>query len=193
MSFYASKALEPSAQIARRIKKVKMIVSSLATESDNRVYHEYQRSYNRRVAAICEATIDNFRGARILRDACHVIFVEFIPDMIKPLTNHILPKLKNFKGFRTVLVEVSLDDMYEARVRWEKSQNMGAEGEITAQVEQIRKAIKNAMEPTLGPATTVKDGHEISLKFHPRQHVPRLLRAKAQQILLDADRMEEGD
>ena len=192
MNFQADKALEPSAQLVSRMKKVKMIVSSLASESDHYMYRSTHPSYQRRMAAICQATIDGFTGAHILRDTCHVTFVDFKPDMIEPLICDILPKMRVCTGFRTVLMEVSLDDQYEALVRWEKSQRTGSEGKTTAKVERIRQAIKSAMEPTLGPATKVKDGCRISLKFHPRQHVPRLLRAQAQQFMWDADSLEKG-
>ena len=58
--------------------------------------------------------------------------------------------------------------------------------------EWVRQAIKDAMEPTLGPAMTCKIDFGISLVFHPREHVPAILRAQAQKMLLDADRLEQA-
>lgn len=190
MHFCARKALKPPAELVRRMKKVKMIVRDLASEGASYIYQDTHPSYKPRMAAICGATIDNFTGAQILREKCHVQFKAFKPDMIEPLSSLILPKLKDFNGFRTLLVEVCLEGKYEGRVRWEKSQNMGSEGNAMAGVERVRQAIKDAMEPTLGPATTINDGFKISLRFHPRQHVPTLLRAQAQKCLMDADRLE---
>lgn len=192
MNFHASKALQPPTHLVSRMKKVKMLLSYLTSESDRDIYQDTHPSYKRRMAAICEATIDNFTGAQILRTTCHVQFVAFKPDTIQPLSSHILPKLKDFTGFRTVLVDVCLEKEFEARMRWEKSKNIGSKGETTAMVEQIRQTIKDAMEPTLGPATDIIDDFWISVEFHPRQHVPSLLRAQAQKILMDADTLEQG-
>ena len=192
VDFNASKALQPPTHLVRRMKKVKMLLSYLTSESDRDIYQDTHPSYKRRMAAICEATIENFTGAQTLRNTFHIQFVAFKPDMIKPLSRHILPRLKDLTGFRTVQVDVCLEKQYETRMQWEWSKNMGSEGETTAMVEQIRQAIRDAMEPTLGPATDIIDDFWICVKFHPRQHVPSLLRAQAQKILMDADRLEQG-
>ncbi len=96
-----------------------------------------------------------------------------------------------------MLVEICLEEKCHARVQREFSQSMGSEKKAIAKIGtiakigRVRRAIKNAMEPTLGPATSIDNGYAISLEFHPRQHVPALFRAQAQQLLLDADRIEQ--
>ena len=192
INLHASKALKPPTQLVCRMKKVKMLLSYLMSESDRDIFRDTHPSYEPRMAAICKATLDNFTGAQILRDTFHIQFVAFKPDMIKPLSSLILPKLKDLTGFRTVLVKVCLEKEFEDRMQWEKSKNMGSEGETMATVEQIGQKIKDAMEPTLGPATAINDDFWICLEFHPRQHVPSLLRAQAQKTLMDADRLEQG-
>ncbi len=191
MNFKASKVLQPPAHLVSRMKKVKMLVGNLTSRSDSRIYRDTHPSYIPRMTAIFKATFDNFLGAQTLRDTCHVQLTDFEPGMTKQLSSYILPKLKDFTGFRTVLVEICLEEKCLARVQWECSQSIGSEKKTIAKVGRVRWAIKNAMEPTLGPATDTDNGYAISLEFHPRQHVPALFRTQAQQLLLDADRLEQ--
>ncbi len=191
MNFKASKVLQPPAHLVSRMKKVKMLVRGLTSRSDSRIYRDTYPSYIPRMTAIFKATFDNFLGAQTLRDTCHVQFADFEPDMTKQLSSHILPKLGDLTGFRTVLVEICLEEKCHARVQREFSQSMGSEKKAIAKIGRVRRAIKNAMEPTLGPATSIDNGYAISLEFYPRQNVPALFRAQAQKLLLDADRLEQ--
>lgn len=71
----------------------------------------------------------------------------------------------------------------------EQSNNTGSSGSITAGFERVRQAVKDAMEPTSGPATTCNTGFSIYLEFHPRENMPITLRAQAQKLMLDVDKM----
>ena len=160
---------KPPTAVVNRIKKVEMLIGGLGVC----FYQKTRLTYKDHMAAICEATIDDFTGTQILRDVCHIRIPAFRMDMIEPLESYILPKLAAFHGFRTLLVETTTDLDYVA----------------TARFERVIEGMKDAMEPTLGPATIKNGGSTIRLEFHPREHVPSPFRAEAQKVLLDADRL----
>lgn len=130
-------------------------------------------------------TIDNVSGYRVLRDGFHIRFSICKPNDIDPVTRHILPRLATLNGFRTILVEVFLQDSSDSYVKdkW---------GSLEARLEQVRQIVKSTLEPTLGSAISSHDSNTFSLKFHSREHLPSMLRAQVQKMLLDADRLEQG-
>ncbi|CAD6590401.1 MAG: hypothetical protein ASARMPRED_004803 [Alectoria sarmentosa] len=182
--FAVTEALKPPTQVVNRMKKVEIDIRGLT--SKNFLYQDDHPIYKRRIAEICGATIDDFMGAQILRDTILVRFFGCKPEMITSLSRNILPKLRAFNGFRTIFVEI-----WPHRIAKQKElpENMDSDGQITTDFEQIRQSVKDAMEPTLGPATTRINDFTIYLKFRPRQHVPAILRAQAQKLVLDAERM----
>ena len=156
--------------VVNRMKNVEIVIRGLG------VYYVYEYpTYKSRTELICEAIIDGFTGTRILRDVCHIRIPAFRPDMIEPLESYILPKLATFHGFRTLLVEITTE----------------LERIATARFERVIEGMKDAMEPTLGPATITNGGSTIRLEFHPREHVPSLFGAQAQKALLDTDRLQQ--
>ena len=161
---------KPPTAVVNRMKKVEIVIKGLG------VYYIYEKThptYKRRMALICEATIDGFTGTQILRDVCHIRIPAFRPDMIEPLESYILPTLAAFQGFRTLLFEITTE----------------LERIATARFERVIEGMKDAMEPSLGPATISNGGSTIRLEFHPREHVPSLFGAQAQKVLLDTDRL----
>lgn len=196
VDFYAFEIPKPPIQAMSRIQNLKISIGHLMPGSVS--YHRYQTddpTYRPHMAAICEATIGNFTGVQILRNTFHIRLYGSKSSVIEPLANYIFPKLNELNGFRAILVEVYLGDDCDMFKRREQSENMGSNEEITADIERVKDAIKDAMEPTLGPATTsntcFNTGFKIYLEFHPREHVPTILRAQAQKLMLDADRLEQ--
>lgn len=187
-----NKAVKAPAQPVELMKKVKMVIGGLALK---REHAKGQLEYYRRIEKICEATIDKFTNSQILRDDCHVQFPEFSPDMITFLQSFILPKLAIFTGFRTLQVEFFLEGGLDADIEAEMDifEKTGSVGKILRGWGSIKQAIRHAMEPTLGPAQSCGNLYIIRLNFHPREHVPSILRAQAQKLLLDADRLEQDD
>lgn len=196
VDIYAFEIPRPPIQAMSRIQNVKISIGCLTPDSVS--YHKYQTdhpTYSPHMAAVCEATIGNFTGAQNLRNTFHIQLYGCKPYIIELLSTYILPKLKEINEFRMILVEVNLKDDCEISWRTEQSENMDSNEEITAEFERVKDAIKDAMEPTLGPATTsntcFNTGFKIYLEFHPREHVPTILRAQAQKLMVDADRMEQ--
>ena len=184
------KAVTPPAQPVNHMKKVKMMISGLeplkATAID-------RLRYNRHANDICAATLQNFTGAQIFRDNCQIQFLGFNPDMIGSLKTHILPTLAAFTGFRTLLIEVYLEDDLKADLREEVKVfgETGVAGKIMKRFKSAIQVMQKAMEPTLGPAKRYYYAFSYDLEFHPSEHVPSILRAQAQKLLLDADRLEQ--
>ena len=179
-----TRALRPPIQAVNRMKKVEIDIRGLT--SKNVLNQDDYPICKRRIAEICEAAIDDFMGAQILRDTLLVRFRASKPEMITSLSKNILPKLRAFNGFRTILLEI----WPHRTAKWkEMSEEKGSNGQITTEFEQVRQSIKDAMEPTLGPALTRINNFTIYLEFRPREHVPEILRAQAQKLVLDAERM----
>ena len=108
-------------------------------------------THGRRVAAICGSTIDDFTGTEILHDSSHIRFCAFDPTRSnRPFKSHILPKLAAFNGFRTVRTDV----FTEEDIGPGEYEKMGSDGMRTACFERVRRTMKDAVEPALGPATT---------------------------------------
>ncbi|CAF9929898.1 hypothetical protein IMSHALPRED_008030 [Imshaugia aleurites] len=184
------KAVKSSAQPINHMKKVKMLISGLEPKQA-RPFHRLR--YLKHATKICAATINNFMGGQISRDNCYIQFPDFNPDMIGSLKTHILPTLAAFTGFRTLLIVVVLEDDLKADAQKEMKifKETGSAGEILKGFGSVRRVIRKAMEPTLGPAKACKYRFAIGLEFHPSEHVPSILRAQAQKLLLDADRLEQ--
>lgn len=175
LDFRNATSLKPPTQVVNRMKKVLVSIKGLLPETRYSV-----------PPGIYDGTIDGLSGYRVVRDSCHVEFSIYRPNDIDPVTRRILPRLATLNGFRTILVKVYLQGFFHLYVR------NGRDG-YEARLEQVRQIMKDALEPTLGSPTISQDSFTISLKFHPREHLPSILRAQAQKLLLDADRVEQGD
>lgn len=184
-----TEVVKPPAQPVNHMKNVRMLIRGLEPNSARAID---QLRYLHHATKICAATIGSFTGTQILRDHCCIQIVGFHPDMIYSLETHFLPTLAAFTGFRTLLIEVYLKDDLKADAQKEVKifGETGAGGKIIKGFELVRREMRKAMEPTLGPAETYNNGLEIHLEFHPSEHVPSILRAQAQKLLLDADRLE---
>ena len=156
--------------VVNSMKNVEIVIRGLGVHY---VYEKTHPTYKRPTALICEATIDGFTGTQTHRDVCHIRIPALRPDMIEPLESYILPKLAAFHGFRTLLVDITTELEHIA----------------TARFERVIEGMKDAMEPTLGPATITNGGSTIRLEFHPCEHVPSLFGAQAQKVLLNTDRL----
>lgn len=172
--YYNAPSSKPPAQLVNRMRKVLVSIGGL------RLKNRYSVSLG-----IYEGTIDSLSGDRVVRHSCHIQFLIHRPNDIDLVTRHLLPRLAMLTGFRTILVQVSLQDGFHLYMTNERD---GYE----ARLEQVRKIMEDALEPSLGPAMISYDSLTISLRFHPREHLPSILRAQAQKLLLDADRVEQG-
>lgn len=174
LDFRIDVILKPPAQVVKRMKKVSVSIRALLPESRYGV-----------PLGIYDATINSLSGYRVVRDSCHIQYLIYRPNDIAPVTRYILPGLAMLTGFRIILVEVSLQGFLDWCVTNERVN-------YEARLEQVRKIMEDALEPTLGSAEISYDSSTVSLRFHPRQHLPSILRAQAQKLLLDADRVEQG-
>ena len=186
--------LKRPTQALNRVRKVKITIKGLTPQFDGYDAKYSAAGLNHRIEAICGHTIDNFMGTLIRRDSCHIQLCEIGSHIVFPLTSYLLPKFAAFNGFATVLVEVSTEKKNEQSVpkqcyhyRRNSSQS------ITRILESFGTIVTGKMEPTMGPTISSIHGFTIRLEFKPRQHVPSILRAQAQKLLLEADRLEQGD
>ena len=118
---------------------------------------------------ICGNILGDFTGTDILRDTLHITLRESTPKIISPLRSHVLPSLCVLNEFRTIVIEV-LPRLYEVNAAWmwQDFGDMRSNVWSTAEFEQVKQAIKDAMEPALGPAISHDMDSTIHLEFHPR-------------------------
>lgn len=193
IDFNSLESLDLPTQTVKRMKNLNFDIREIT--SADKAYYPYQDdhlTHEGRIMAICEAFIVNFTGTEILRNALQVRFYKFMPETMKPISNYFLRELRIVDGFRTVVVTISPRRSCKILLQEEQSQSMGSNGEMTAKFERATQAVKDAMEPTLGPAIIGNYGFTIYLEFCPREYGPAILRAQAQKLLLDADRLERG-
>ena len=133
-----------------------------------------------RVDLICEATIDDLMGNLAYRDNCHVHFCGLILLKNEPLHPIILQKIATFTGFHTILVD-TIPHMKVGSKRFERW--------FILHLEQVKRISQIRLEPTLGPAKISFKGVTTRLEFRPRQHLQSVLRAQAQKLVLDAERL----
>ena len=177
-----------------RVRKVKIRIRGLTSQLDGYDAKYTPAVYSHRIAAICRPTIDQFMGTKIRRDSCHIQFCNFGDHIVFPLTTYLLPKFTAFNGFDTVLVEVLTKENYQqvaGKQRYHHGRN--ARQSLTRMIESFGKIMTGTMEPNMGPAISRDDGSTIRLEFKPREHAPSILRAQAQKLLWEADRLEQGD
>ena len=176
--------LKGPTQPLRRVRNVKVMIRGLTPQLDGYDARCTPAMYSRRMAVICEHTVDKFMGTKIRRDSCHIQLCDFGPHIFFPLTNYILPKFAAFNGFNTVVVDILREQPYR--------QYSNARLKPTRIFELLEGLLKRVMEPTMGPAISRNEGFTTRLEFKPREHAPSILRAQAQKLLLEADRLEEG-
>ena len=185
--------LKRPTQALNRVRKVKIIMRGLTPQLDGYDARYSAAGYSHRIEAICGHTIDNFMGTMIRRDSCHIQLCEIGSHIVFPLTSYILPKFAAFNGFDTVLVEVSTEKNNEQSVRKQCYHYRRNSSQSVRILESFGTIVTGTMEPTMGPTISSSYGFTIRLEFKPRQHAPSILRARAQKLLLEADRLEQGD
>ena len=128
----------------------------------------YDAAYQKNKENICEAIIAQFTGTKITRTSMHITLhsVKSLTSLIGMLKTPFCPALGEFKGFRTLEVELCCrltdDEISDAeRTGYEVTRTM--------------EAFKERLSPALGPATYRSNGvsggfHCIGqLTFHPHQ------------------------
>lgn len=194
--FYTTTKLQSTKEAVNRMKKIELDIYGLKNAVTTYYYNRSGEFYIPPInmPAICETILGDFAGTDVLRDSLHIIFHKSTPEIIiSPLRSYVLPKLCALSAFRTIVLEVfprifeKLPTSTEEYEEYKSSYKWS-----TAEIEQVRQAIKDAMELTLGPATSHGNDSRIHLEFHPREDVPAILRAQAQRLNLAADRLDQG-
>lgn len=138
----------------------------------------------------CGDIIGDFTGTDIIRDTLRIVFCHFEPNFVTSSRSPVLSTMCALNGFRTITIKVT--PMSRKKISIGERGWWTQKEPITLNLERVERAFRDAMEPTLGPATSRDECVGMYLEFHPREHVPAMLRAQAQKLLLDADRVEQG-
>ena len=184
--FYANSIPHSSKEAVNRMKKIEIYVFK-----PRDVWYDPHRSeeshHKVHIPAICEAITGDFTGTEVVRDTLVIHFRSCDSRFITPLRGHVLSNLCALHGFRTIVIRISPPKSCSIS----PATHLPPTGR-DEDTESLAQVIKDAMEATLGPATTRDDYFGFYFEFHPREHAPGLLRAQAQKLLLDADRLEQG-
>lgn len=194
IDFNSLDPLEIPVQTVKRMKNLKIDIREITQASfgGSYPYQDDEYSHEGRMMAVSKAFFGDFRGTETLRNTLHIRFCSSQPGTTDPLSLYFLPKLRAFHGFRTIIVEISPLRSCKILMQEEQAEGMGSNGYKTAGYYRLIQTVEEEMEATLGPATISTKGFRVFVEFHPREHGPAILRAKAQKLLLDAERLEQG-
>lgn len=193
--FYTKTKLQSTKEAVSRMQKIDLDIYGLKDAVSTYYYNPSGEFYIPPIhmPIVCGTILDDFTGTEILRDTLHITLHKSSPEVISPLRSYVLPRLCALNAFRTIVLEV-IPQTFEKlpTTEWEYGEYKSSCKWSAAEFEQVRRAIRDATEPTLGPAISHDVDSKIHLEFHPREHVPAILRAQAQRLNLAADRLEQG-
>lgn len=154
LDYHNAPSSKPPAQLVNRMRKVLVSIGGLQLKTRYSV-----------PLGIYEGTFDSLSGYRVVRDSCHIQFLIHRPNDIHLVTRHILPRLATLTGFRTILLKVSLQDIfhfymttgrdgYEVRLEKGQKNNGGRAGAIFRSCyDQLRQPYNQPqIPPTRAPA-----------------------------------------
>ena len=119
-----------------------------------------------------KATLDKMTGVGHLRNSLLLKFKLFSPDDHAVVSDLFFGRLKTLVGFRTVAIEIGpVETLIDNGLY--RTKNLS-----------IVQAMKEAMVPTMGPASESCVGINILLEFHPYEHMRANLSDQAQKLQL---------